>query len=90
MISHLGQDSIKPSFQAELNFPSLSGTQYSTIMNGEVKQQKIQALSELPSDVQILCQHSLEARKGAYAPYSNFLVGAALLTGDGKFYIKPF
>ena len=85
MYSHLGQDSIKSSFQAKLNFLSLIGAQYSTIMNGEVKQ-KTQTLSELPSDVQILCQHSLEARKGAYAPYSNFLVGAALLTGDGKLY----
>ena len=27
-----------------------------------------------------------EARKGAYSPYSNISVGAALLTGDGKIY----
>ena len=27
---------------------------------------------------------AIEARKNAYAPYSGFLVGAALLTADGK------
>ncbi|HHV61152.1 MAG TPA: cytidine deaminase [Firmicutes bacterium] len=33
-----------------------------------------------------LLQYAIEARKLAYAPYSNFRVGAALLTRDGKVY----
>jgi cytidine deaminase len=33
---------------------------------------------------QELFQHAQEARKKAYAPYSKFYVGAALLTVDGK------
>ena len=33
-----------------------------------------------------LIQAALEARKWAYAPYSNYPVGAALLTNSGKIY----
>lgn len=33
-----------------------------------------------------LIRFALEARTHAYAPYSNFLVGAALLTKEGKVY----
>lgn len=33
-----------------------------------------------------LIQKALDARRTAYAPYSHFLVGAALLTEDGSFY----
>ena len=33
-----------------------------------------------------LIQLAINAREKAYAPYSNFLVGAALLTTDGKVY----
>jgi cytidine deaminase len=33
-----------------------------------------------------LIQTALEARQWAYAPYSNYLVGAALLTASGKVY----
>ena len=29
---------------------------------------------------------AMEARKKAYAPYSNYMVGAALLTADGRIY----
>ncbi len=43
-------------------------------------------LLENPLDVQDLIRHALAARKMAYAPYSNFKVGAALLTKSGKRY----
>lgn len=33
-----------------------------------------------------LLQKAIEAREFAYAPYSNYKVGAALLTADGKIY----
>ncbi|MCR4650652.1 MAG: cytidine deaminase [Lachnospiraceae bacterium] len=33
-----------------------------------------------------LIQYAMEARKRAYAPYSEFQVGAALLTASGKIY----
>lgn len=33
-----------------------------------------------------LVQMALEARQMSYSPYSNFMVGAALLTEDGKVY----
>jgi cytidine deaminase len=33
-----------------------------------------------------LLQQAIEAREYAYAPYSNYKVGAALLTTDGKIY----
>lgn len=33
-----------------------------------------------------LIQHAFEARKWAYAPYSNYEVGAAVLTDSGKIY----
>ena len=36
------------------------------------------------TDYSELIAKSVEARKLAYAPYSEFLVGAALLTSDGK------
>lgn len=36
-------------------------------------------LGELPEDVKHLMEKAVEARQNAYAPYSNFLVGAAIL-----------
>ena len=33
-----------------------------------------------------LIQAAIEARQQAYAPYSNYAVGAALLAGNGRFY----
>ena len=41
-------------------------------------------INQLPKDVQELCHESLAARKNAYAPYSNFFVGAAIRTINGN------
>ncbi len=37
-------------------------------------------------DIKNLISSAVEARKSAYAPYSKFKVGAALLTSNGKIY----
>lgn len=42
------------------------------------------SLDELPEDVQNLMDQAVEIRKKAYAPYSQFRVGAALLLDNGK------
>jgi cytidine deaminase len=39
---------------------------------------------ELPSDIQSLMEKAMVARLKAYAPYSKFLVGAALLMDNGE------
>lgn len=41
-------------------------------------------LEELPGEIQTLFQHSFEAREKAYAPYSQFKVGAAVLLSNGE------
>lgn len=41
-------------------------------------------VSELPKTVQKLMQKAITARDNAYAPYSNFIVGAAVLLDNGK------
>lgn len=41
-------------------------------------------LSKLPEDVITLMQKAVEARNKAYAPYSNFNVGAAILLDNNK------
>ena len=40
--------------------------------------------NELPEEVQNLMQKAVEARKKAYAPYSKFQVGAAILMDNGE------
>lgn len=42
------------------------------------------SISELPTDIQNLMEQAIEIRKKAYAPYSQFRVGAALLLDNGK------
>jgi len=41
-------------------------------------------IDELPQDIQDLMNEAVEIRKKAYAPYSQFKVGAALLLDNGK------
>ncbi|WP_163398013.1 cytidine deaminase [Flavobacterium fluviatile] len=41
-------------------------------------------LEELPNEIQNLMSQAVEIRKKAYAPYSQFKVGAALLLDNGK------
>ena len=43
-----------------------------------------ESVQELPNDIQILMAQAIEVRKNAYAPYSKFRVGAALLLDNGK------
>ncbi|CAM2935359.1 cytidine deaminase [Flavobacterium frigoris] len=42
------------------------------------------SLQELPSDIQNLMEQAVGVRKNAYAPYSKFRVGAALLLDNGQ------
>lgn len=56
-----------------------------------VKQSKITTsvfeyddITECPEIVQNLMEHAVIAREKAYAPYSRFQVGAAILLGNGK------
>ncbi|WP_293872154.1 cytidine deaminase [Flavobacterium sp.] len=43
-----------------------------------------QSLEDLPKEVSTLMQQAIQIRKNAYAPYSKFRVGAALLLDNGK------
>ncbi len=43
-----------------------------------------ESLQELPDDIQNLMTQAVEVRKKAYAPYSHFRVGAAILLDNGK------
>lgn len=43
-----------------------------------------ESTKELPNDIQNLMAQAVEVRKKAYAPYSKFRVGAALLLDNGK------
>lgn len=45
------------------------------------------SLQETPQDVQDLMEHAFEARSKAYAPYSKFTVGAALLLDNNEIVI---
>lgn len=41
-------------------------------------------ISDLPNEIQSLLNQAIEIRKKAYAPYSKFRVGAAILLDNGK------
>lgn len=41
-------------------------------------------ISDLPNDIQLLMHQAIETRKNAYAPYSKFRVGAAILLDNDK------
>lgn len=43
-----------------------------------------EGLSELPDDIQQLMQSAIETRENAYAPYSKFKVGAAILLDNNE------
>jgi cytidine deaminase len=40
-----------------------------------------------PESIKNLCEAALQARKTAYAPYSKYQVGAAIVTGSGQVYV---
>lgn len=42
------------------------------------------AVNELPNDIQNLMEQAVATRKNAYAPYSKFRVGVAILLDNGK------
>lgn len=44
-------------------------------------------LSDTPENIQILMAKAQEAREDAYAPYSKFMVGAALRCSKGEVYL---
>ena len=46
-----------------------------------------EAIDEVSEDVQSLMQKAIEVRDNAYAPYSNFKVGAAILLKNGEIVI---
>ncbi|MCB7481271.1 cytidine deaminase [Christiangramia sediminis] len=43
-----------------------------------------ESIDEIPKDVQDLMQEATEVRENAYAPYSSFKVGAAILLENGE------
>ena len=42
------------------------------------------SIPDLPTDIQSLMEQAVAVRKKAYAPYSKFRVGAAILLDNGK------
>lgn len=42
------------------------------------------SMEELPDDARVLIKKAQEATSNAYAPYSDFMVGAAVLLADGS------
>ena len=48
-----------------------------------IKYQEFTSMDEMQNDDKSLALAAIEAIKGAYAPYSNFCVGAAVRLDDG-------
>ncbi|MDR6301942.1 cytidine deaminase [Mesonia maritima] len=53
-------------------------------LNLQTKLQVFENLNELPTDAKKLMEESFKARDNAYAPYSNFFVGAAIQLENGE------
>ena len=62
----------------QLEHPNMTEKSFTT------KFQEFKDLKELPISIQELMQKAFEARDKAYAPYSNFQVGAAILLENGE------
>lgn len=52
--------------------------------NSTIRFREYSQLADLSENIQNLMSHAIEVRKNAYAPYSNFQVGAALLLENGS------
>ncbi|KAK9883052.1 hypothetical protein WA026_001260 [Henosepilachna vigintioctopunctata] len=52
-------------------------------MAGQISISSIQKMKNLSADIQNLLREAVEARLSSYSPYSNFKVGAAVLSEDG-------
>lgn len=50
----------------------------------EIALEVFETISELPKDIQKLMDKAQQARENAYAPYSHFRVGAAILMASGE------
>lgn len=50
----------------------------------EVSFNKFERTKDLPQDIQELFKKAIKVRENAYAPYSSFLVGCALLLDNGE------
>ena len=50
----------------------------------EIQLEVFETISELPKDIQELMNKAQQARENAYAPYSLFRVGAAILMASGE------
>src|SRR6476660_7194138 len=50
----------------------------------ETKLTVFETVQELPTEIQSLMEQAVSVRKNAYAPYSKFRVGAAILLDNGK------
>ena len=64
----------------EKHIPSIN---LSKTLKIELNLERFEDAEELPQDIQDLFKAAVEAREIAYAPYSNFYVGAALLLKNG-------